>query len=1193
MPLSISHAADCGGGHYFCWECGKEAHAPLGCNFWKKWIEKCFLLGVHENKIKDKKYLKSFSWLITDNKPCPKCSKLVEKDDGCNHVVCKQCRYEFCWLCLAHWKNHGIGSGGYLKCSKLLSFELDQVTAGENIREEQKFAHYYVRYKNHENSLEMEKSLLVSIEKNEITNCLGQDHADDCGRNTKLYVDCLWELIKARMVLHSSYAYGYFLEPNSKPMSYNESEMEENPIETTTTSSFQSLFEATQSELEEITESLAEMIERPYLRNSRRTIIQTSQLCRRKRQEFLIEIYRDFKSAHNKTKRSFKENISKGTGMVKEILNTRLDNTLIRKPLTQVQSQHALCLGTLPRKVRTETSHKRSTEDPWLVKENHLEKLKTESHSYKYEKPIQSTNEDSQKGDNYSLRMCKGKDCGTKFWGKSLQNYDNPYYSQNKGQFCSLKCVKSFEAGKCQGSSNIGGSESFPHDGVNVDSNLNLKRKDVERYQSSRNNPDLANENVEFQTITSNQSIWTKEKPNKENYLDEFPQSSPYHNNLGQFLYTLPRTSRSDDNLLLEEKSNFVVKKKSLPTNTHNDDGFNDPDQFKIQGETTMTLESKSMSTDGLESSTVANETVNSFLKSLSVKETTKTPVVVDRNKKTNDSHAESANKNTDFVKPDLCKEEVPLISLKNIPKKHGVVEEKVSLPSMKELDKRFCRYNTPRKNLHQGYDKRVVIKFLKRSRSTGEINQSGKKVILGHKASHHKKSSANRGSKRFSNKSSRSKVLSDLKTPFQKTLLLEEVEKNNFILRSKEAKGRLANDDLHGFKSSSTHGKDIAKLKKRLRPKFGRQKAFDMDSDSNDVDIIKERDGKTKTDKTTIPPDTFKSKDPLSECSEEKALFDLKGKENCEKSQSLRIDQKKCIDTPIDEIKVSPTPENKKSGVKKRHPGLTIKIHNSSMADDSELPDTYETNELLASLSKDSSLYSPTLHISGIAINRSPGAAPLSASTITESLTSNRNRSASLVVPPPTPQTAPLKHLSSNAKGVASCNTSPRSPGTSTAHFSYLSSPITTCSATLTTPSSSPYKSYSNQHQLLFTFPDPPNLGTPTKITTTPTSKNVSPAPSDINKNCRSPSTTKLLSTVLHVQESCLSSDDFHEALFLDKKSPSRTLNKKKRKARKKDASNLVNVGANSCLKTLASDEGNKIREETACCENKEGTID
>ena len=39
-----------------------------------------------------------------------------------------------------------------------------------------------------------------------------------------------------------------------------------------------------QNELEEITERLSEMIARPYLRTPRRVIIQTVQLCRRKRQ---------------------------------------------------------------------------------------------------------------------------------------------------------------------------------------------------------------------------------------------------------------------------------------------------------------------------------------------------------------------------------------------------------------------------------------------------------------------------------------------------------------------------------------------------------------------------------------------------------------------------------------------------------------------------------------------------------------------------------------------------------------------------------------------------------------------------------------------------------------------------------------------------------------------------------------------
>lgn len=32
-------------------------------------------------------------------KPCPKCSAPVEKDGGCNLVVCRSCRQAFCWLC--------------------------------------------------------------------------------------------------------------------------------------------------------------------------------------------------------------------------------------------------------------------------------------------------------------------------------------------------------------------------------------------------------------------------------------------------------------------------------------------------------------------------------------------------------------------------------------------------------------------------------------------------------------------------------------------------------------------------------------------------------------------------------------------------------------------------------------------------------------------------------------------------------------------------------------------------------------------------------------------------------------------------------------------------------------------------------------------------------------------------------------
>ena len=40
---------------------------------------------------------------------CPKCHVTIEKDGGCNHMVCKNqnCKADFCWVCLGPWEPHG------------------------------------------------------------------------------------------------------------------------------------------------------------------------------------------------------------------------------------------------------------------------------------------------------------------------------------------------------------------------------------------------------------------------------------------------------------------------------------------------------------------------------------------------------------------------------------------------------------------------------------------------------------------------------------------------------------------------------------------------------------------------------------------------------------------------------------------------------------------------------------------------------------------------------------------------------------------------------------------------------------------------------------------------------------------------------------------------------------------------------
>ncbi|KAH8681778.1 hypothetical protein BX600DRAFT_447295 [Xylariales sp. PMI_506] len=60
------------------------------------------------------------AWLARHTKPCPGdgCGVQVQKGDGCFHMTCSRCRFEFCWECLADWKGilePGDGNIGNLR----------------------------------------------------------------------------------------------------------------------------------------------------------------------------------------------------------------------------------------------------------------------------------------------------------------------------------------------------------------------------------------------------------------------------------------------------------------------------------------------------------------------------------------------------------------------------------------------------------------------------------------------------------------------------------------------------------------------------------------------------------------------------------------------------------------------------------------------------------------------------------------------------------------------------------------------------------------------------------------------------------------------------------------------------------------------------------------------------------------------
>lgn len=287
-PPKTSHAVDCGNGHFFCWECLGEAHSPSGCEQWVEWQSKVAEIKPEELRISsgETEDAANFLWLVTNSKPCPNCKSPIQKNEGCNHMKCSKCKFDFCWVCLESWKKHSSATGGYFRCNRFdaqskadekLGVLMSEATVrNHQMQELNRFIHYYTRFKNHQNSLKMEEPLLKTArDKMEVlaTSLPSQEQQGQAAveKGTRFVEEGVKELLKARRVLCGSYVYGYYLEDNG----YNKT-----------------IFEYMQNELEEVTEKLSEMVARQYLVTPRGQIIATTLLARRRRHKFVRAVSR-------------------------------------------------------------------------------------------------------------------------------------------------------------------------------------------------------------------------------------------------------------------------------------------------------------------------------------------------------------------------------------------------------------------------------------------------------------------------------------------------------------------------------------------------------------------------------------------------------------------------------------------------------------------------------------------------------------------------------------------------------------------------------------------------------------------------------------------------------------------------------------------------------------------------------------
>ena len=84
-PKSKNKYVECERGHNFCFECLRPPHGKQTC---EEILEKDFQLWSKGKVIKK----------------CPKCKIYTEKNEGCNHMTCTSCKYQWCWLCEGEYK---------------------------------------------------------------------------------------------------------------------------------------------------------------------------------------------------------------------------------------------------------------------------------------------------------------------------------------------------------------------------------------------------------------------------------------------------------------------------------------------------------------------------------------------------------------------------------------------------------------------------------------------------------------------------------------------------------------------------------------------------------------------------------------------------------------------------------------------------------------------------------------------------------------------------------------------------------------------------------------------------------------------------------------------------------------------------------------------------------------------------------
>ncbi|KAH0609326.1 uncharacterized protein H6S33_012812 [Morchella sextelata] len=222
---TIVPSVNCRCGHNFCFGCGFSEHQPCPCALVKKWLKKC------------EDDSETANWISANTKECPKCVSTIEKNGGCNHMTCRKCKHEFCWVCMGPWAEHGTS---WYNCNRF------EEKSGSEARDQQaksrasleRYLHYYNRYANHDLSAKLDKDLYVKTEKKMTT----LQSSSGMSWIEVQYLEAASKVLQqCRQTLKWTYAFAFYLERNNHTY----------------------IFEDNQKDLEMAVEHLSELFEKP------------------------------------------------------------------------------------------------------------------------------------------------------------------------------------------------------------------------------------------------------------------------------------------------------------------------------------------------------------------------------------------------------------------------------------------------------------------------------------------------------------------------------------------------------------------------------------------------------------------------------------------------------------------------------------------------------------------------------------------------------------------------------------------------------------------------------------------------------------------------------------------------------------------------------------------------------------------